>query len=78
MICMPSPSRTEIQTYEVEERTFATPCILISDHTGERLIPGLTRKDCILGALFVTVTSLWPHKVKVIGVKSIRPDGNWS
>ena len=43
-------------------------------HTGERLIPGLTRKDCILRALFLTVTSLWPHK----GGKSIRPDGKWS
>ena len=51
---------------------------IISGHTGERLIPGLTRKDYILLALFLTVTRLWLRKFKVIGVKSIRPDGKWS
>ena len=30
--------------------------------TGERLIPDLRRKDWILRALFLAVTSLWPHK----------------
>ena len=30
---------------------------------GERLIPGLRRKDWILRALLLAVTSLWPHKV---------------
>ena len=32
-------------------------------YTGERLIPGLRRKDWILRALLLAVTSLWPHKV---------------
>ena len=36
---------------------------LISGYTGEGLIPGLRRKDWILRALLLTVTSLWPHKV---------------
>ena len=36
---------------------------LISGYTGERLIPGLRRKDWILRALLLSVTSLWPHKV---------------
>ena len=36
---------------------------LISGYTGERLIPGLRRKDWILRALLLAVTSLWPHKV---------------
>ena len=31
--------------------------------TPERMIPGLKRKDWILRALFLAVTSLWPHKV---------------
>ena len=35
----------------------------ISGYTGERLIPGLRRKDWILRALSLAVTSLWPHKV---------------
>lgn len=35
---------------------------LISRYTGEKLIPGLTRKDWILRALLLAVTSLWPHK----------------
>ena len=30
---------------------------------GERLIPGLRRKDWILRALLLAVTSLWPHKL---------------
>ena len=36
---------------------------LISGYTCERLIPGLRRKDWILRALLLAVTSLWPHKV---------------
>ena len=36
---------------------------LISGYTGERLILGLRRKDWILRALLLAVTSLWPHKV---------------
>ena len=36
---------------------------LISGYTDERLIPGLRRKDWILRALLLAVTSLWPHKV---------------
>ena len=36
---------------------------LISGYPGERLIPGLRRKDWILRALLLAVTSLWPHKV---------------
>ena len=32
-------------------------------YTSERLIPGLRRKDWILRALLLAVTSLWPHKV---------------
>ena len=36
---------------------------LISGYTGERLIPGERRKDWILRALFLAVTSLWPHNV---------------
>ena len=36
---------------------------LISGYLGERLIPGLRRKDWILRALLLEVTSLWPHKV---------------
>ena len=36
---------------------------LISGYTGERLIPGSRRKDWILRALLLAVTSLWPHKV---------------
>ena len=36
---------------------------LLSGYTGERLIPGLRRKDWILRALLLAVTSLWPHKV---------------
>ena len=36
---------------------------LLSGYTGERLIPGLRRKDWILRALWLAVTSLWPHKV---------------
>ena len=36
---------------------------LISGYTGERLIPGMRRKDWILRALFLAVTSLWPHNV---------------
>ena len=35
---------------------------LISSYTGERLIPGMRRKDWILRALFLEV-SLWPHNV---------------
>ena len=35
----------------------------ISGYTGERLIPGSRRKDWILRALLLAVTSLWPHKV---------------
>ena len=31
--------------------------------TPERMIPGLKRKDWIFRALFLAVTSLWPHKV---------------
>ena len=31
--------------------------------TPEKLIPCLKRKDWILRALFLAVTSLWPHKV---------------
>ena len=36
---------------------------LISVYTDERLIPGLRRKDWILRALLLVVTSLWAHKV---------------
>ena len=36
---------------------------LILGYTGERLIPGLRRKDWILRALLLAVTSRWPHKV---------------
>ena len=36
---------------------------LISGYTGDRLIPGLRRKDWILRALLLAVTSLWRHKV---------------
>ena len=36
---------------------------LISGYTGERLIPGLRRKDWILRASLLAVTSLWTHKV---------------
>ena len=36
---------------------------LISGYTGERLFPGLRRKDWILRTLLLAVTSLWPHKV---------------
>ena len=32
-------------------------------YTGERLIPGLRRKDWILRALLLAVKRLWPHKV---------------
>ena len=32
-------------------------------YTRERLVTGLRRKDWILRALLLTVTSLWPHKV---------------
>ena len=35
---------------------------LISGYTGERLIPGLRRKDWILQASLLPVTSLWTHK----------------
>ena len=35
----------------------------MSGYAGERLIPGLRRKDWILRALLLAVTSLWPHKV---------------
>ena len=35
----------------------------ISGYTGVRLIPGWRRKDWILRALLLAVTSLWPHKV---------------
>ena len=36
---------------------------LISGYTGERLISGLRRKDWILRAFLLAVTSLWPYKV---------------
>ena len=36
---------------------------LVSGYTGERLISGLRRKDWILRALLLAVTSLWRHKV---------------
>ena len=36
---------------------------LISGYMGERLIPGLRRKDWILRASLLAVTRLWPHKV---------------
>ena len=36
---------------------------LISGYTGDRLIPGLRRKDWMLRALLLAITSLWPHKV---------------
>ena len=36
---------------------------LLSGYTGERLIPGLRRKDWILRALSLAVTNLWSHKV---------------
>ena len=36
---------------------------LILGFTGERLIPVLRRKDWILRALLLAVTSLWSHKV---------------
>ena len=36
---------------------------LISGYAGERLIPGLRRKDWILRSLLFIVTSLWRHKV---------------
>ena len=36
---------------------------LVSGYTRERLISGLRRKDWILQALLLAVTSLWPHKV---------------
>ena len=36
---------------------------LITGYTGDRLIPGLRRKDWILRALLLAVPSLWPHKV---------------
>ena len=32
-------------------------------YTGERLIPGLRRKDWVLRALLLAVTSLWPQKL---------------
>ena len=32
-------------------------------YTGERLIPGLRRKDWISRALLLAVKSVWPHKV---------------
>ena len=36
---------------------------LICGYTGERVIPGLRRKEWILRALLLAVTSLWPDKV---------------
>ena len=36
---------------------------LISGYMGEILIPGLRRRDCILRALFLVVTSFWPQKL---------------
>ena len=36
---------------------------LISGYIGERLSPGLRRKDWILRALLLAVTSLWPQRV---------------
>ena len=36
---------------------------LLSGYTGERLIPGLRRKDWVLRALLLAVTSLWPQKL---------------
>ena len=41
-------------------------------YTGERLIPGLRRKDWILQALFLAVTSLWPHKVGSTQISQAR------
>ena len=40
---------------------------LVSGYTGERLISGLRRKDWILRALLLAVTSLWPQKVSSMG-----------
>ena len=40
---------------------------LVSGYRGERLISGLRRKDWILRALLLAVTSLWPQKVSSIG-----------
>ena len=40
---------------------------LVSGYTGERLISGLRRKDWILCALLLAVTSLWPQKVGSMG-----------
>ena len=37
------------------------------DNMGERVIPGLRRKDWILRALLLAVTSLWPRKVDSSG-----------
>ena len=45
-------------------------------YTGGRLIPGLRRKDWILRALLLAVTSIWPQKVGSRGENSIRRDGN--
>ena len=36
---------------------------VVSGYTSERLISGLRRKDWILRALLLAVTSLWRHKV---------------
>ena len=60
-----------IKPYEGTILTFGKVCCvqyllvfrLISGYAGERLIPGLRRKDWILRALLLAVTSLWPHKV---------------
>ena len=54
----------------------SAPFRLISGYTGGRLIPGLTRKDWILRASLLAVTSLWPQKVGSRGENSIRRDGN--
>ena len=41
-------------------------------YTGERLTPGLRRKDWILQALFLAVTSLWPHKAGSTQTPQVR------
>ena len=40
---------------------------IFSGYRGERLISGLRRKDWILRALLLAVTSLWPQKVSSMG-----------
>ena len=54
-----------IKPYEGTILTTGKVCCVqyLLGYTGERLIPGLRRKDWILRTLLLAETRLWPHKV---------------